>query len=162
MRKPLKVALLIIGSVVGVIAMACLGLIAVGYFLFGSFGSSDDHSGSAISWRSSLPVTAADVHEHAWADGFLPDYDYYLCARITEAEFEKFVQDLGLTPHTASRIYSDSEESSWLSWSGHLLGDNTWWHPTDSLESTFVKEGGTTWSFAKYEDGFLYFRSLDH
>jgi hypothetical protein len=162
MRKPLKVALLIIGSVVGVIAMACLGLIAVGYFLFGSFGSSDDHSGSAISWRSSLPVTAADVHEHAWADGFLPDYDYYLCARITEGEFEKFVQDLGLTPHTASRIYSDSEESSWLSWSGHLLGDNTWWHPTDSLESTFVKEGGTTWSFAKYEDGFLYFRSLDH
>ncbi len=159
MNQPLKVALWIAGSVAGLIAIACLGLVAVGYFLFGSLGSSDDHSSPAISWRSSLPESATDVHEHVWADGMLPDYDYYLCARVTKAEFEDFVKDLGLTLHTANRVYS---ESSWLSWSGHLLGDNTWWHPTDRLDGTYVKEGGTTWSFAKYEDGILYFRSLDH
>jgi hypothetical protein len=159
MKKPPKIALWIGGSVVGLIAIAFIGLIAVGYFMFGSFGPSNDDGSATISWRSSLPETAADVHEHAWADGFLPDYDYYLRARVTKSEFEKFVQDLELTPHTATRTYS---ESSWLSWSGHLLADSEWWKPTEDLEGTYVKEGGTTWTFAKYEDGFLYFRSLDH
>lgn len=159
MKKPLKVVLWIAGSLFGLIAIAFVGLFMIGYFLFGDFGSSDDDGRSTISWRSSLPETAADVHEHAWADGFLPDYDYYLRARVTKLEFEKFVQDLELTPHTATRIYS---EPSCLSWSGHLLADCEWWNPTDDLKGTYVKEGGTTWMFAKYENGFLYFRSLAH
>jgi hypothetical protein len=123
MKKPLKIALWIGGSVAGLIAIGFFGLIAVGYIMFGSFGPSNDDGSSTISWRSSLPETAADVHEHAWADGFLPDYDYYLRARVTKPEFDKFVQDLGLTPHTTTRIYS---ESSCLSWSGHLPADSEW------------------------------------
>ena len=159
MKKPLKVALYIAASLVGLIALAYVGLIAVGFLLFGSFDPSSDDGSSSISWRSSLPETATDVKEHAWADGFLPDYDYYLRARVSKIEFERFVQDLKLTPHTATRIYS---EPSCMSWSGHLLEDGEWWNPTGDLEGTYVREGGTTWTFAKYEDGFLYFRSLDH
>ncbi len=159
MKKPLKVALWIAGSAVGLVAIAYGVLIAIGFFVFGSVGSSNRDGSSTISWRSSLPETASDVHEHAWADDFLPDYDYYLRARVSKPDFDKFVRDLGLTPHSANRKYS---ESSWLSWSGHLLADSEWWKPTENLEGTYVKEGGTQWMFAKYEDGFLYFRSLDH
>lgn len=158
MKKPLKIALWIAGSLAGLVAIAFATLIAVGFFLLESFDSSDDGH-STISWRTSLPATATEVKEHAWADGFLPDYDYYLRARITKPEFDKFVQDLELTPHKDTRIYSESYP---LSWSGHLTGDSEWWNPTDDLQGTFVREGGTTWLYAKYEEGFLYFRSFDH
>jgi hypothetical protein len=159
MKKPLKIALWIVGSIVGLTVIGLIGLISIGFLFFDSFSSSNDDGSTTISWRSSLPDTATDVKEHAWADGFLPDYDYYLRARISTVEFEKFVKDLELTPHATNRVYS---ESSCLSWSGHLLGDSEWWNPTESLEGTYVREGGTNWTFAKYENGYLYFRSLDH
>ncbi len=112
------------------------------------------------SWRRHLPATATDIHEWAWADGFLPDYSYFLKARIAEAEFQQFVARLGLTPHTSDRKYS--EHSNWLSWSSAPGFDGDWWDASPSLASTFVSEGHDTWTFAKYENGFLYFVSLNH
>jgi hypothetical protein len=115
---------------------------------------------SKPSWRQNLPATATDVHEWSWADGFLPDYSYLLKARVTETEFTQFVALLGLTPHTPARQYS--EESHWLSWRAAPGFDGDWWDASDSLDSTFVREGQDTWSFAKYENGYLYFQSLNH
>ena len=112
------------------------------------------------SWRRYLPATAAEVREWAWADGFLPDYGYLLKARITETEFKQFVSQLGLTPHTPDRKYS--EESHWLSWSALPGFDGDWWDVSSSLDSTYVSEGNDTWIFAKYESGCLYFQSLNH
>ena len=114
---------------------------------------------SKPSWKSHLPSSASDVQEWSWADGFLPDYSYQLKARVTEAEFQKFVSDLGLTPHTPERKYS---EDSWLSWGSAAGFDGTWWDPGDNLDSTYVTEGQDTWSYAKFEKGFLYFKSLNH
>lgn len=114
---------------------------------------------SRLSWKTYLPQTASEVQEWSWADGFLPDYAYQLKARITEAEFRKFVSDLGLTPHTAERKYS---EQSWLSWRGSPAFEGTWWDASGSLDSTYVTEGHNTWSYAKFENGFLYFKSLNH
>jgi hypothetical protein len=159
MKKRTKIVIWIGASLAGLAVFAYISLLVIGSLIFGSLDPFSDEGSSSISWRSSLPETATDIEEQAWSDGFLPDYDYYLRARITESEFEKFVKDLELTPHSDTRIYS---ESSLLSWSGALIGDKEWWNPTEYLEGTYVKEGGTNWTFAKYEDGFLYFRSLDH
>ena len=112
------------------------------------------------SWRGRLPASATDIHEWVWADGFLPDYSYLLKARITETEFQQFIAQLGLTPHTPDREYS--EESHWLSWSAAPGFHGDWWDATPTLDSTYVSEGHDTWAFAKYENGSLYFESLNH
>jgi len=51
---------------------------------------------SKPSWRQDLPVTATDVHEWAWADGFLPDYSYLLKARVTGGSSSNSSTGLGL------------------------------------------------------------------
>ena len=159
MKKPLKVLLYIGAFVVSLILLTSAAIFAMGYFIFGSANPAPEAGKLSISWKSDLPSTATEVREHAWADDFLPDYDYYLRARITKPEFDALVQKLELTPHTSTRTYS---ETGVLSWSGHLIGENDWWHPTDQLEGTYVRQEGTNWSFAKYENGYLYFRALHH
>jgi hypothetical protein len=156
LKKTLKK---IVGLVLGVIALKYLLIGGFNLLIYGELVHSRDPQGSKISFTRYLPATATEINEVSWADGFIPDYNYWLRARVTREEFDQFVRDLELTPHTNDRQYS---ENSWLSWSDHLLGDTDWWHPTQNLEETYVREGGTKWSFAKYENGYLYFRSLDH
>src|SRR5882672_5623949 len=124
---------------------------------FGAVFSADS---SGRSWRQNLPTNATDVLEWSWSDGFLPDYSYVMKARVSQADFDGFRLALNLTPHTADRQYSDA--TLWLSWSAPPGFKNTWWDASPSLEATFVNQGSDTWSFAKYENGFLYFQSLNH
>jgi hypothetical protein len=98
--------------------------------------------------------------EWSWSDGFLPDYSYVMKARISQGDFEAFRLTLNLAPHTPERRYSDDVHL--LSWSAPSGFTNTWWDASTSLETTFVNQGNDTWSFAKYENGFLYFQSLNH
>lgn len=112
------------------------------------------------SWREHLSTNATDVLEWSWSDGFLPDYSYVMKARVSQADFESFCTALELTPHTADRGYTD--DVRWLSWSAPPGFTNTWWDVSLSLEGTRVSQGSDTWSFAKYENGFLYFQSLNH
>ena len=113
------------------------------------------------SWRDSLPATATDVHEWAWAEPFLPDdYSYRLKARLTEPEFQQLMTKLNLTPHTPDRKYS--EESNWLSYSRDPRCKEDWWDASSSIDGSFVQQDRRTWTFAKYENGFLYFASLRH
>ena len=135
-----------------ILAVALLMLIGGGWWVFSGDGKP--------SWRRYLPRTATDIHEWAWADGFLPDYSYLLKARITDGEFQTFVTQLGLTPHTADRNYSD--DSHWLSWQRAPGFNENWWDASPALDSTYVWQGKDTWAFAKYENGFLYFQSLNH
>lgn len=155
MKKKAKV---IIASVVGAIvllpAIAIVGL----YLAFKVAFSGDPTEG--LSWRHDLPATATDVHEWAWADGFLPDYSYILKAKVSEPDFNVFIRKLKLTPHSPDRQYSDNP--AWLSWSCPPGFTNDWWDASGSLSNTFVDEGHDTWSFAKYENGYLYFQSLNH
>jgi len=110
-------------------------------------------------FRKELPLLASDVHEHFYADGFLPDYSYFLKAKMSEQQFQRYIAKFKLTLHTPDRKYS---EDLWLDWGGSHLAPLSWWDPGKTLEHTYVWEGGDTWTFAKYEHGYLYLKSLNH
>jgi len=112
------------------------------------------------SFRKALPWSAREVHESYMTDTLLPDYGYQLKARITEKEFRDYIARFDLTPHTATRTYSD--DLVCLSWRYGPGFEGGWWDPSDSLDATFVWQGDTTWTFAKYEHGYLYLSSLCH
>ncbi len=112
-------------------------------------------------FRRALPPSAQDVHEWFQEDSFLPDYTYMLKARITEQEFRNYVDRFQLTPHTPARVYSQDTEP-WLRWHPARSETEAWWDPGESLSETFVRQEGDTWTFAKYENGYLYLYSLNH
>jgi hypothetical protein len=116
----------------------------------------------AFTWRfrKELPWSAHDVHEYYVSDTLLPDYSYQLKAQVTEDQFRRYIAKFGLTPHTPTRTYSDS--TIWLRWDGVRGAERGWWDPSDSLDSTFVWQGYDTWTFAKYEHGYLYLASINH
>ena len=159
MKKPLEISLIIGVSILGAFALWRVALFIFGLLLFGTGDSFPEPGESSISWREDLPPGATDIKESSWAEGFLPDYDYYLRARMSKQDFMQFVAEQQLTPHTPSREYS---EGLALSWSGHLLEDATWWNPSEDVSATYVREANTEWTYAKYEDGYIYFRSFDH
>ena len=144
----------------GIFSALALILVALAVYWFISMPSFLDMEDSPVSWTNHLPETATEVNEWAWADGFLPDYSYILKAKVTQQEFNEFNLKLGLTPHTPTRIYTESD--AMLSWNAPPGCDEAWWDPSPFLDATFVEEGSDTWSCAKYEDGFLYFQSLNH
>jgi hypothetical protein len=116
----------------------------------------------AFTWpfRRALPWSAHQVHEWYWTDTLIPDYSYQLKAKITEEEFRRYVTRFGLTPHTTNRRYSD--DLILLRWDSASGSGREWWDPSESLDSTFVKQDRYTWTFAKYEHGYLFLSSLAH
>jgi hypothetical protein len=111
-------------------------------------------------FRKELPWSAHDVHEWYMSDTLLPDYSYQLKAQVTEDQFRRYITRFGLTPHTPTRSYSDS--AIWLSWNRAPGFEGGWWDPSASLDSTFVWQGYDTWTFAKFENGYLYLASVNH
>lgn len=118
------------------------------------------YEGTLWSFRKALPSSAQDIHESYWTDTLLPDYDYKLKAKITEEEFRRYVAKFGLTPHTTTRKYSDLVVC--LDWAASPEFRRGWWDPSTSLDSTFVWQSNTVWTYAKYERGHLYLQSLRH
>lgn len=112
-------------------------------------------------FRHQLPWGAQDVHEWYQEDSFLPDYSYLLKAKITEDQFRSYIGKFGLTIHSENRKYSEPSDP-WLNWTDWSGRKNDWWNPSSSIENTFVAEGGDTWTFAKYEQGYLYLSSVNH
>lgn len=111
--------------------------------------------------RLALPRGSTEVTDLYEDDGFLPDYSYYLKAKLpSKKSFTQYCSDMNLTPHTEQRIYSD--DTVWLSWNGSLSEPMAWWKPSPSLSGTFVEQIGDYWTMAKYEDGYLYVRSICH
>jgi hypothetical protein len=108
-----------------------------------------------------LPRTAQEVHEWSWSDDFLPNYAYLLTARMKKEEFDAYVTGLGLTMHTPSRKYEEPPEP-WLDWGTGPSERTPWWNPSPSLQSTFVAQSHDRWTFAKYEKGRLFLKSLHH
>jgi len=54
-------------------------------------------------YRKSLPSHAKNIEEWYWEAGLLPDYSYLLRATISESDFMKYIEKLGLTKHTHDR-----------------------------------------------------------
>ena len=117
--------------------------------------------------RKALPPAAQDIHEWSWDEGGLlaQDYDYVLKAKITQDEFDQYVRDLGLSPHTPTRQYSGGFQPDWdLSWLWRLDNNGVrpdWWSPSTDVSGTYVYDGGSLWTYAKYEDGYLYLVSYN-
>ncbi len=112
-------------------------------------------------FRRELPRGAEDVHEWIREDGFLPDYSYMLKAKLTEKQFREYVERLELTPHSPMRHYTQDAQP-WLRWDKGHDAETDWWDPSESLEDTFVSQRGDIWTYAKYERGYLYLKSLNH
>lgn len=135
------------------IALAVLGVVGTIAFLW----IRPDQSSA----RRALPFSAEDIHEWEKDFGFLPDFTYHLKAKITEEQFHRYVEKLGLTPHPSTREYLQSSVP-WLSWESLPGSVGDWWDPSDSLDFTFVLHERDFWMFAKYEHGYLYLTALDH
>ena len=115
----------------------------------------------ALQWdfRRELPWSASDVHEAVWEEGFLPDYQYCLKARITRAEFDAYARRLALTPATSGRVYDDEDDWSDLTCPP---GDHPWWTPPPTRDGWLIAQSGHTWTTAAYHDGYLYLSSVNH
>lgn len=107
--------------------------------------------------RRALPPDATDVREWSWEAGFPDwDYEYQLKARVTQEQFERWARALDLAPHSPDQAISS--ELSTLKWPRRA--ETPWFDPSPDIERIFVWQSGPTWSYAKYEDGYLYFVSF--
>lgn len=123
-----------------------------------------------------IPKGAKVCYRSQQEDGFLPDATFCLKLKITKPQFEKIVKTVGATPHTETRRYTD--DKGWLNWSpaqgasdpfAASKGQNvkppkgeSVWDPKPDLTSTFVRQNGDYWEYLKYENGYLYYKSLNH
>jgi hypothetical protein len=110
-------------------------------------------------FRVALPKRVIETSEWYFSDGFLPDYAYYLRAKISPEDFDKYVKYFSLTPHSVDRKYEGgfSAGPAWVS------GPADWWNPSASTLTTFAKQDALdSWTYAKYENGYLYLHSFTH
>ena len=87
----------------------------------------------------------------------LPDATFKLKAKVLAGEFAAAGRNLGLTPHTKDREYTD--EMVWLQWRSDT---DQRWNPSPSVDSTFIRQEEDWWQLARYEKGFVYYHSLNH
>jgi len=107
--------------------------------------------------RAALPTSAEDIHEfHSSYAGVTMDYVYLLKARITENEFQEFVNRMKLSNLEDGR--GSRREKSY--WGGHADLGEAWWNPTESIAGAYHDNTakGSLVVLAKYEHGYLYFR----
>jgi len=128
---------------------------------------------SAQEW---IPTGAKVCYKSQYEDGILPDAKFCLKLKISKVQFDAIVIKLGATLHTELRKYSD--DKNWLDWRPDLGSDDPFanhikaskpppkgenlWDPDTDLSSTFVRQHKDTWTFLKYERGYLYFSELSH
>jgi hypothetical protein len=136
-----------------VVGLVCLALILAAIAVWGWYVL------ATSPLRQALPWSAREVVDLT-VDG-PPDHGYFLRAKITEPEFRAYCERMRLTPHTSDRVYTDDE--MWLSWDGPAGGRTPdWWNPSSGLDGTYVEQSGKVWTFAKYENGYLYVKSRRH
>jgi hypothetical protein len=123
--------------------------------------SACSHKKNKWGYREHLPSSASEIKEWYIRDELLPDYEYYLKARISPSEFEKYRIRLGLSFHTDSSKYGD--DMDWLSTAG-VYSDSVskWWNFTSNSDSLFVWQKGDEWNIARYIDGHVYLYAHNH
>lgn len=103
--------------------------------------------------RRALPSSATDIHEYGWQNyWFVPDYCYFLKAKITQEEFEAYKTKLKFVP-----LPEDAkEEVNWCSWE-HFVDE--WWEPLSTSDGAFYDPTftGSDHAVMKYENGYLYY-----
>ncbi len=95
-------------------------------------------------YRKALSWTAANVREHAVTDLFIPDFQYFLRADISEAQFTKYVGYYDLKSEVASPYFA-------------LQGNApAWWVPTPIEHEIFSAESGGWRMSAVYDKGTMW------
>jgi len=133
---------------IGCALIGCVGLLAIGLGL-----RQVAISLTTTPLRKALPASARDIHE--WSGGeegiLAQDYMYLLKARITPDEFDAYVNRFGMTPHTPNRSYQYGFQPGW-----RIGQELEWWDPSDDVSNTYVLDHSSAWTYAKYENGYLY------
>ena len=133
------------------VSMCCLISVVCSAFTYNLF----TNPGRYI---TELPKNAKDVN-YVDEDLF-PDYIYRLRAKIDEKDFVPYVEKFKMTKHTPDRLYDEDCPYCISFFKG--VKDYDWWNPTDSIENVYVYQSNTTWTYAKYENGYLYLVSWKH
>lgn len=112
-------------------------------------------------YRRVLPPSATSIKEYFYTDGFLPDYEYYLKAKINRQEFKKYCDTLLLTLHSDSSKYSDDVGN--LN-TGGIFTDSVaiWWDKKTNQDSLYVWQKGDEWNIARYFNGHVYLYAHEH
>lgn len=94
-------------------------------------------------YRKALPWSASEVKEYIWTEGFLPDFSYYLRARITEKQFLDYVARFELESAGKREQFAEPDEAPW-------------WRPSPGAHEVYRLEDGD-WSMeALYDDGIMW------
>ncbi|HYV55466.1 MAG TPA: hypothetical protein VE933_12845 [Chitinophagaceae bacterium] len=112
-------------------------------------------------YRKLLPHSASQIKEFYWKDGFLPDYEYYLRAKIDQRDFNWYCDSLGLELHTDVSKYTD-EIGNLNTIGGYAEELKEWWNIDGNNDSLFVWQNGHEWNIARYYNGYLYLYAHEH
>ena len=100
-----------------------------------------------VTWpyRKALPWTASDVQDYAWTEGFLPDYSYWMRARLSRDQFRVYITKYGLNQ-------AESGGDSWL------CDDRApaWFRPSAGGKVIYTAMKGDWSMSALYDRGYIY------
>jgi hypothetical protein len=104
-------------------------------------------------FRTALPWSAREVHEYSWSSSIPADHTYWTPPSSAVSP--------GQTDTNINR--DDWRGPNWNTHDPMLRkSELSWWDPSPDLSETYFKAYRTGALQAKYEGGYLYFRSWDH
>lgn len=104
-------------------------------------------------FRRALPWSTRDVQSYSETYELSGDSYYYLKARISKEQFEKYVAKLHLIHWERDRKIKESD----INWQNQLHQKLDWWNPGLSEDDTYSKTD-TDFTTAKFSEGYLYLR----
>ena len=113
-------------------------------------------------FKKALPFGAYEVYEWIRQESLLPDYAYFLKARISKEQFQDYLAALEMKDllHTSTSKYEDG--TAGLNWSPSMGVDQSIWDPSPDLTETYVWQKGHEWVLVKYENGYVFLKALNH
>lgn len=99
------------------------------------------------SYRKALPWSASEVKEHVWTEGFLPDFAYYLRARITEEQFLEYV----------ARFELERVDQQWYPTKPLEV---PWWGPSPGAHLFYRLEDDGWLMEAIYDNGIIWVKAI--
>lgn len=112
-------------------------------------------------YQKCLPTTASDIKVFVWKEDLLPDYEYYLKAKISKQDFLRYIDTFNLVLYSDTLKFED--DAIWNGLSGVFRDSvKTWWLVDESKDSSYIWNKGQEWNVAKYENGYLYFYANNH
>ena len=109
-----------------------------------------------------LPFSARNIREYKWQEPFIPDYDYYMRANITEDQFKAYLQNWTDLKHSKRNLENYRVKDLRQDHLHSEVTDLQWWKPRDSEVKFYSNkwDGGGVEIF--YLDDQVYFHSYNY